>query len=485
MHRFLSLYLLPFAAASGIWPALGEPLSTDRQIAIRGAALLVQAVDFHPASIVLSVAIANPTDREIRLNQGRALVLDDEAHGHHHLNPPADNPELSIPPRSRLTGELVFIGPLAPSVRQLTLAANGGSAGDQTTGAATLSVEDRGGPADAYQADLSGGVSLRIGRITAGGTGCAARLLATNGDDRTIVLNPDRRLVLADANGHSAPLRVPPENRELVVPAGNRLDADLVFDCRSLDTDGAVTLTNRAAGNSRDDGATPVFSLTPPVEHEADPVLSTASKAVVAPIAWSHLSEPTPPTASGSAYDAARPPAAPAPKQTASTDPPPPTAAVSRDVAQLATALRAKRTERGLRLALPAKTLFGAAPDALATAADPLLQQLAALIAASQMRQVVVTVYGGPATRDSAVDTLTKRRSEALVAWLEQHAPPPRPHFTAKAGAARAPGAPKHDPGDPGSASDARSEPWVDVILRRDYLVPNSRSPASPNPGKM
>src|SRR5262249_35535349 len=123
MRRRFPSHLLALALVIASWRAgLADPAQINRRVVLpNGASLLVQTIDLRAASIALAVATANPGEREIALNRARGLVLDDEAHGVHHVNPPADNPDLRIPPRTQLTGDLVFAGPLAPSARQLTL----------------------------------------------------------------------------------------------------------------------------------------------------------------------------------------------------------------------------------------------------------------------------------------------------------------------------------------------------------------------------
>jgi outer membrane protein OmpA-like peptidoglycan-associated protein len=475
--RFLiGLALFTAGAAS----ALAAPIEIDRRIeGSNGASLVVKTIDLRADSIALSVAVANPGDREISLNRGRSLVVEDAAHGVHRLNPPADNPELRIPMQAQLSGELVFIGPLAPSARQLSLSGNGFDA--------TIALPQQSGTAAARQADHPDGTALRIQGILATGPACLLSLLATNGSDRTIVLNQNRSLALTDRHGVAAPFKAPAENRELVVPSGDRLDARLAFDCRAIDASGPLTLTTnrpgRGTAGSPDDAA-PVFIFKIVPERRAEPGPPAGSRAAVAPIAWSRLSAS--PETGEVAPQAAQQPGRPARQgavgrtgnEAASgagpADSAGPDVAVPRRAARIEAGLGARRTERGLRLALAADTLFGAASMALAGKGEQRLGQLAELIAQTHMREVIVTVHAGAGGANADVQALARQRARAVVAWLERHAARPRPHFVAKAVAGA-------DAPDPGRERDW----WVDVILRRDYLVPNRRSPASPSPGKI
>ncbi|HVC56888.1 MAG TPA: hypothetical protein VND95_13090 [Stellaceae bacterium] len=472
MRRLFALRILVLTlAAAGAAVALADPLPVERRSEQPGgAAIVVKSIDLRRDSIVLAVTIANPSDREIRLNRQRRFVLDDDAHGVHYLNPPADNPELRIPPGAQLAGHLVFVGPLAPSARRLTLT----SSAEENLPPLTVALPLGGQPgtSDVSQADRADGTALQIRPVVATGANCLVTLQATNGSDETIVLNQDHGLVLTDEHGTAAPVRAPADNRELVVPAGDRLDAVLVFDCRSLDTSRGLTLVtgHRSAGApDNPDGAPPGFSLKAAVERHAAGVAPAGSHATVRPIDWSFVSAAATPVAAIPAVPQA---AVPAPPEAASavraTVPAPPKAGARLGAKQLAALLHAVKTQRGLRLAVPVDALFGNAQKTLAAAADPLLGQLAELIAATGMHEVVVTVHAGPGSQQAD----SRERAHAVVAWLERHAPDPRPRFVAATyrGAA--------------AARDKR-KPWVDVILRRNYLVPKSRSPASPSPGKM
>src|SRR5260370_21564517 len=122
--RGIAAWLI-IAVASGA--AFAKPLSVERRIVHPdGVSLRLETIEFYDASIVLSAMIVNPSEREIRLNRARSFVLDDGAHGVYHLSPPADNPELRIPPRTQVSGDLIFIGPLASAARRLTLSTTQG-----------------------------------------------------------------------------------------------------------------------------------------------------------------------------------------------------------------------------------------------------------------------------------------------------------------------------------------------------------------------
>ena len=90
---------------------------------------------------------------------------------------------------------------------------------------------------------------------------------------------------MTDEHGVSAPVEPPPENRELVVPYGARIEAELVFDCRRLDLAGQLTLTtNRgtALTSEHAHGDRPVFTLQVATDRNGEGSPATGSHASVA-----------------------------------------------------------------------------------------------------------------------------------------------------------------------------------------------------------
>lgn len=457
------LRLLPLAMFAAAAAAAAEPVTVERRIEQpNGASITIKALDFRVDSIVMSVTIANPGEAELWLNRGRSLLLADDTQGTHHLNPPPDNPDLRIPPHTQLDGDLVFVGPLATAAHQLALA--------EGTVRATLPFSAPAGPAHpVYQAVAADGIALQVRRIRAGGPSCIVSLLATNGSARTIVLNQKPGMLLADARGIAIPVAAPADNRELVVPSGNRLDAELLFDCRSLDTTKPLTLSTAPNATAAFDDGVPALTLKAAAAERYEAPAPAASRATVAPIAWSRLSEPMAIGDAAPAEAADGPPQAVAPGQ----------------AEQLAQALHARKTERGLRLHLSADALFAATASTPHPEGARLLGQLAALIVAAKMQEVIVTVHAGKANPAADNDALSRQRARAIIAEIEQRASEPRPRFVAKSIASAEPDTGSDKQGDPAGAAPRRGDGWVDVILRRDHLVPNNRSPASPSPGKI
>jgi outer membrane protein OmpA-like peptidoglycan-associated protein len=471
-----------------------QPVPIERRIAHpNGVSLRLHSVEPRADSIVVSATIANPADREIRLNRARSFVLLDVPPGVHHLNPPLDNPELAIPARSEIAATLVFIGPLAPATRQLSLAANRGIGtpdnpyDDTPVLGATLPVPARAsGDASGaeVQASHPNGAAVRarraqiIQREGARPASCVVGLRATNGNDRAIRLNQDGGLVLVDERGAAAPLKPPAENPELAVPPGQLLDATLVFDCRTVDTTGALTLsTNRGTAGTADNPyeTLPVFALRLMPARAADGAPTpSASRATLAPIARSRLAVPvataaaavTPsPAPAGSAARTAIPPNRPADPAPAESRP---ATAAPRPVPTLRPVKsETGKSERGERIVMSADLLFGAAGDTVLAAAEPLLGQLAELIAKTRPREVIVAGHTDAAGGDDENMAMSERRARAVAVWLKAHAAKPAPNFVERGYGRTRPLAPNHQPdGSPDPDGRERNR-RIEVTLRR------------------
>ncbi len=409
-------------------PAMAKPTAIERRLTHpNGASLTMKSIEFKPDSIVLSVAITNPGDRVISLNHDRGFVLTDGGRGVHHLNPPADNPELRIAAWAETTGDLVFIGPLAPSARTLSLSSNEGiGTRDNPYDDApvfTASLPVAAGDSARLQADHPDGVSLVARGITMADGRCTAALLATNGNERAVKLNANNGLVFAAAGGQVLVSEAPAGNPELTLPPANRLDAEIGFACPAVQDGAILTLTtNRDGGGTIDNpyDTVPVLSLKVPVEHGA---VGTGSRASVGPIAKSRL------VTGAAVAEAAQPVPAPeakpqseAPPQAASTPKPgqpeaPPRSAVSPPKPapkpeaapappQVNSEMQATRTDRGLRIVLPADELFGASGDAFAPTADRALAGLARLLAASRPQDVDISGH---------TDSVGQRRRQSEI----------------------------------------------------------------------
>jgi outer membrane protein OmpA-like peptidoglycan-associated protein len=142
-----------------------------------------------------------------------------------------------------------------------------------------------------------------------------------------------------------------------------------------------------------------------------------------------------------------------------------------RGVAQLEAALHATKTDRGLRIVLPADGLFGRARDTLDSAADPRLSQLAELIAATRPREVRVAGHTDSSGSDEDAQTLSEERAHAVAAWLEAHMandrPNYRPRFVEQGYGRTRPVAPNHTADGSDSPEGRERNRRVEIILHR------------------
>jgi outer membrane protein OmpA-like peptidoglycan-associated protein len=441
--------------------ALAQPVS-DRPVAHPSdVSIELRKIGVHRDSIILSATIANLRDRAIRLNRARSFVLVDPLNDVYHLNPPVENAEVEVPSHTELNGDLVFIGPIAPSVQHLTLSTNKGiSAPDNPDDSepalkAEIPVNDGSDSVD-EQANDPGGVALRVGQILGGPDTCGVPLLATNGTERTIALSENINITLTDEHGASAQVEPPPENRQLIVPAGSRLGAELVFGCRQLDLASGLTLTTNqddTATHHKADDSRPVLKVRVASDRKGNGSTVAGSRASIALIARSQFvasptgvpavlppddgSTATPQTAvalASAASETSREASLgrTAPEASSSSEQPEPPLATpdpSRTLPELETALHAEKTDRGLRVILPVDLLFGATDGALDPAADPPLWDLAGLIKAMEPREIVIGVHSDASTENAANLALSKKRAHAVVAWLVAHGLEHEPHF--------------------------------------------------------
>jgi outer membrane protein OmpA-like peptidoglycan-associated protein len=138
-----------------------------------------------------------------------------------------------------------------------------------------------------------------------------------------------------------------------------------------------------------------------------------------------------------------------------------------RGLAQLEAALHATNIDRGLRIVLPADRLFGASRDMLDSAADPLLAQLAELIAAIRPSEIHVAGHTDSAGTDADNQTLSDQRAHAVTAWLDAHAPNDRPRFVEHGYGRTRPVAPNHTADGSNNPAGRERNRRVEITLLR------------------
>jgi outer membrane protein OmpA-like peptidoglycan-associated protein len=169
---------------------------------------------------------------------------------------------------------------------------------------------------------------------------------------------------------------------------------------------------------------------------------------------------PAPTAAPPDSGKPAAPEPAPAAAKPATATAPPKT------LPQLAAALNAEKTDRGLRLVMPADALFQAHRAALDAAAAP-LATLAALVAAMQPREIVVIGHTDSVGEDDANLTLSKDQAHAVAAWLSAHATKQRPHFIEQGYGRTRPVAPNHNPDGSDNPQGQAGNRRLEILLRR------------------
>ncbi len=135
--------------------------------------------------------------------------------------------------------------------------------------------------------------------------------------------------------------------------------------------------------------------------------------------------------------------------------------------AQLEAALHAQKTDRGLRLVLPADSLFQEKAGNLDSAAATPLTTVAELAAAIKPREIVVIGHTDSVGDDGANLALSKQRAHAVAAWLAAHTPKTRPHFVEEGFGRTRPAAPNHNADGSDNPAGRAANRRIEILLRR------------------
>jgi outer membrane protein OmpA-like peptidoglycan-associated protein len=279
------------------------------------------------------------------------------------------------------------------------------------------------------------------------------------------------------------------------VPPGARLEAELVFGCGQLDLTAGLTLTtnrDNAATMDKANDSRPRLKLKVASDLKGDGSTVPSSRASIALIARSQLAaSPTavaaaPPPDDGSAASpqtaVALTPAAPetspeapsgrnVPEASSSSEQPPAPPATpdpSRRLSELETALHAEKTDRGLRVILPADSLFASTDDVLEPAADPPLSSLAGLIRAMGPRVIVINVHSDVSGDNATSLALSKKRAHAVAAWLLAHGAEHEPHFIERGYGSTRSTKPKTNVDASENTEGPQQSRQIEVLLRRN-----------------
>jgi flagellar motor protein MotB len=145
-------------------------------------------------------------------------------------------------------------------------------------------------------------------------------------------------------------------------------------------------------------------------------------------------------------------------------EPPLTVSGTPRPLSELEAALRAEKTDRGLRVMLPSDTLFDSTSNALDPAANSSLSSLAELIAAMAPREIVVIGHTD-LSGENAV-RLSKREAHAIVTWLEAHVEY-QPRFVEPGHGRTRPVAPNKN-ADGSDSAEWRKKNRIEILLRRN-----------------
>jgi outer membrane protein OmpA-like peptidoglycan-associated protein len=141
--------------------------------------------------------------------------------------------------------------------------------------------------------------------------------------------------------------------------------------------------------------------------------------------------------------------------------------AAPRTLTQLEETLHAEKTDRGLRIRLPADVLFGTAHDRLDPAANPSLSSVIELIRAMQPRQIVVVGHTDASSKHDADLALSKERAHAVSGWLRTHGLDDRPHLVAQGYGGTRPVAPNEKADGSDNPEGREQNRRIEILLRR------------------
>ena len=137
-------------------------------------------------------------------------------------------------------------------------------------------------------------------------------------------------------------------------------------------------------------------------------------------------------------------------------------------VTQLEAALHAEKTDRGLRLVMPADRLFTSPDDAaLDDGAPSYLTPLAQLAAAVHPREIVVIGHTDSRGDDDANLALSKERARTVAAWLEAQASKHRLRIVEQGYGRTRPVAPNHNADGSDNPAGRASNRRIEILLRR------------------
>ena len=244
-----------------------------------------------------------------------------------------------------------------------------------------------------------GGVVLQVLSVRTGSerTEVVARIV--NGRDREIDLNGGREqtYLLTDA-GEKLMLVPPPTNSRLSVPAGQTIDATLVFEGEPSG-DEAVLILNERSRSDNVHTNSPRFEAHLPLDSAGGG--ATAEQSALSGMRPNAASALSPRTAGGSGLAGMEP-----------------STSELRAVEALKTELGAVETERGTMVSLAGDVTFDFDKATIREEARATLNRLAELILASGEGTIVIEGHTDSRGDDAYNQRLSEQRAEAVAAYL-------------------------------------------------------------------
>ena len=136
-------------------------------------------------------------------------------------------------------------------------------------------------------------------------------------------------------------------------------------------------------------------------------------------------------------------------------------------LSQLETALRAEKTDRGLRLVVPADQLFQPKQGTLDDNAVTPLAAIGELVTAFKPREIVVIGNTDSVGDDDANLALSQQQAHAVAAWLAAHDTKDRPHFIEQGFGRTRPVAPNHNADGSDNPAGRAANRRIEILLRR------------------
>lgn len=312
-----------------------------------------------------------------------------------------------------------------------------------------------GAPVSAQVAHPNGAV-LQVESINAGGERTAVRARIMNGRDRDIELrNGDEQSYLLTDAGERLFLTAPAGNTDLTIPAGQTMDAVLVF-AGALPRAARTTLVLNANGDAGSVNTTsPRFEIALPL-NDAFKGGGGAETTTLSNMRANAATRLSPRAAGAGGLGAGG---------QATSD--------LRAVEALKTELGATQTDRGSVVSLPGDVTFDFDEATIREAARPTLDRLAQLVQAVGGSQVAIEGHTDSEGEDAYNRGLSERRATAVRDYLVARGVPAERLTTAGLGEAR-PVAPNED--DAGRQRNRR----VEVILPQTAPAPATPAAGPP-----